>query len=815
MSTRALISARAGVAVFLHGERVESFHLDGPAGLERRWEEIPQIFGDCTDVIVVEDIRKESVSARLELEWAKQRCLSLCLLLLDAESHPESRLLAVPEIEEFLTTPEVASFIRARLFVAPMPENTDLIGAINRAHGHGAARLVAILEEAGAHQDEIARCRASWDAVPAQTFRDEPSKEAVAFALVQAGAFHQLVTTPAERRGTFLVKLLSQPQFQQWRVGLTSWINPISAKNRATNRAVEEEEETRSTRRRPRPSKIQLPAEARLDVVSLQKNAVRKALTTGDLNQARAFCEDLVAHQERSSRPEHIAKSLCDLAQAAKDLGFHELQLEWMKKATDFAPGDGWSLAQLGDAYRCLGQWAQAERAFALALQHGAVSIARNGRAEALKGMGRLEDAFREYDAAVKEFPEDVFARNGRAEVLKGMGRLEDAFREYDATVKEFPQDVVARNGRAEVLKGMGRLEEALREYETIANEFPQDVFARNGRAEVLKGIGHLEDALREYETIANEFPQDVVARNGRAEVLKGMGRLQEALREYDATVKEFPQDVVARTGRAEVLKGMGRLEDALREYDATAKEFPQDVVARNGRAEVLKRMGRLEDAFREYETIAKEFPQDVVARNGRAEVLKGMGRLEDAFREYETIAKEFPQDAFARNGAASVCVLKGEYDSAAKWIGPLVDSGPPNWVGLHIVGMIRLRTGDTAKAVELFERGLRDGPFEDRPFFRSGLAYARLLSREIHQAAEILEGEASVVSKVLQIHIYGDLDQTERARQAYDIVRSNRNPQVIELTAELAARARLESRPRTRSDQWIQEREFELLMAA
>ena len=611
MSTRALISARAGVAVFLHGERVESFHLDGPAGLERRWEEIPQIFGDCTDVIVVEDIRKESVSARLELEWAKQRCLSLCLLLLDAESHPESRLLAVPEIEEFLTTPEVASFIRARLFVAPMPENTDLIGAINRAHGHGAARLVAILEEAGAHQDEIARCRASWDAVPAQTFRDEPSKEAVAFALVQAGAFHQLVTTPAERRGTFLVKLLSQPQFQQWRVGLTSWINPISAKNRATNRAVEEEEETRSTRRRPRPSKIQLPAEARLDVVSLQKNAVRKALTTGDLNQARAFCEDLVAHQERSSRPEHIAKSLCDLAQAAKDLGFHELQLEWMKKATDFAPGDGWSLAQLGDAYRCLGQWAQAERAFALALQHGAVSIARNGRAEALKGMGRLEDAFREYDAAVKEFPEDVFARNGRAEVLKGMGRLEDAF------------------------------------------------------------------------------------------------------------------------------------------------------------------------------------------------------------REYETIAKEFPQDAFARNGAASVCVLKGEYDSAAKWIGPLVDSGPPNWVGLHIVGMIRLRTGDTAKAVELFERGLRDGPFEDRPFFRSGLAYARLLSREIHQAAEILEGEASVVSKVLQIHIYGDLDQTERARQAYDIVRSNRNPQVIELTAELAARARLESRPRTRSDQWIQEREFELLMAA
>jgi hypothetical protein len=86
MSGKALISAQAGVAVLLHGGRVQSFHLDGPVGLDRSREEIPQIFGDCSDVVVVEGIGPESVSARLELEWAKQRCLSLCLLLLDIES---------------------------------------------------------------------------------------------------------------------------------------------------------------------------------------------------------------------------------------------------------------------------------------------------------------------------------------------------------------------------------------------------------------------------------------------------------------------------------------------------------------------------------------------------------------------------------------------------------------------------------------------------------------------------------------------------------------------------------------------------------
>ena len=137
------------------------------------------------------------------------------------------------------------------------------------------------------------------------------------------------------------------------------------------------------------------------------------------------------------------------------------------------------------------------------------------------------------------------------------------------------------------------------------------------------------------------------------------------------------------------------------------------------------------------------------------------------------------------------------------------------DWLRATDPDLLWASVGDTAEAIALFERGLGHGPFEDRPFFRSGLAYARLVSRELQQAAQIIEGEASVVSRVLQIHIYGDLGQTERARQVYEVVRSNRNPRVIELTAELVARARLDSRSRTRSDQWVYEREFELLLAA
>jgi len=259
----------------------------------------------------------------------------------------------------------------------------------------------------------------------------------------------------------------------------------------------------------------------------------------------------------------------------------------------------------------------------------------------------------------------------------------------------------------------------------------------------------------------------------------------------------------------------MGRLDDALREYQSTVKDFAQDVVARNGLAEILKRTGCLGDALREYQSTVKDFPQNVVARNGLAEVLKTMGRLDDALREYQSTVKDFPHDIVARNGAASVCVLMSDYEAAREWIGSSTESAPMNWVGLHILGMIHLRTGRLPEAVALFERGVRDGPFENRCFSRSALAYTRLLARQPDRAAEALQDDPSVVSRVLQMHIYGELHAEDKVRQAYDQVRSNRNPRVIELTAELVSRARLTSHSPAHPDQWVFDREFELLLAA
>jgi len=228
MTCRTLISGRSGVAVHFDGERVLSFHLDGPQGLERGPNEVPRLFADSADVIAISGLSPGDIPARLELEWRKQQALVLCLLLLDRESNAEARLLAIPDIEESLAEPEILRFLRSRLFAAPLPCNADLIGSINRAHGLKASHVAALLQDIDRHQIEISRCRAAWDAV---AFHDERQKEGVAFELVNAGAFHAMSTAKPGQRGAVLTRFLALPEIRAFNGGqscLTAWANAVS-----------------------------------------------------------------------------------------------------------------------------------------------------------------------------------------------------------------------------------------------------------------------------------------------------------------------------------------------------------------------------------------------------------------------------------------------------------------------------------------------------------------------------------------------------------------------------------------------------------
>jgi tetratricopeptide (TPR) repeat protein len=786
---RALVSGQAGLAVLIEKDDVYSVHIAAPDPVPRSAADIPYLLADVNDVVEIPEATPQKAAVALDLSWRQDRALHLILILLDREADDDTRRIAAECLEEFACDPAVADFVCNRLYSGPLPDSADMVGALLLAESMDAKRLNQFLEDLGEFQPEIRRRREEWDALRPELFGGPQAKLEFGYVAVTSGTLRRLVQSDPQQVNSVLVDALADPQFRclmRSREVLTSWIKPVRTKRGAIRTSEKDDEDERGhSRRRRATSEAEKPkrSHAVFENVNKQKEAIKRAIFERRHDRVEKYVGDLIDYQLRHSESEDIARSLCDLATYAKGLGAHAVQLELATRATAILPTDGWSQAQLADAYLCVGRFDDAFAAYGAAEICGEVAVARNGRAEVLKGMGRLEEALREYEATVREFPHDVFARNGRAGVLKGMGRLEEALQEYEATVGEFPGNVVARSGRAEVLKGMGRLEEALQEYEAAVRDFPEDAVARNGRAEVLKGMGRLEEALREYQATVREFPHDVFGRTGRAEVLKGMGRLEEALQEYEATVGEFPHNVVARTGRAEALKGMGRLEEALRECDATVREFPHDVFA----------------------------------RNGRAEVLKGMGRLEEALREYEGIRARFPSDKYSQVGMAAVLVLLGRYDEALRLVAVQTPRTLNEWVGQHIRGMVSLKKGDLVAAIQIFERGLHESPWHVTwSYFRRALAVARLSRSEFSAAVDALGDEHAPVSEVLRGHAFGGLGQTEEAKTALDRAKGYELPVLVEVRGELVLRYVVrESKTSIRSDDWLFERECELVLAA
>jgi tetratricopeptide (TPR) repeat protein len=195
-----------------------------------------------------------------------------------------------------------------------------------------------------------------------------------------------------------------------------------------------------------------------------------------------------------------------------------------------------------------------------------------------------------------------VVAKTGRAEVLKALGRLSEALAAYDAVSAEHPEDVVAKTGRAEVLKALGRLSEALAAYDAVSAEHPENVVARRGRAEVLKAFGKLDDALAAYDAVIAEHPEDVVARRGRAEVLKALGKLDDALAAYDAVIAEHPEDLIARNGRSSVLIALHRYDEAIAALPDKDINSIEDWIGYHIRGMAFLRMGRVDEALKVFE---------------------------------------------------------------------------------------------------------------------------------------------------------------------------------------------------------------------
>ncbi|HEY0324191.1 MAG TPA: tetratricopeptide repeat protein [Pyrinomonadaceae bacterium] len=709
----AVISGRAGRALLLDGKSLQSFDTDDPSKLvPRRQSDLPYLFGETQDLRIIENINLESARQELNHECNCNWSLDLTLISLDAELPDEIRAEALEGLDELLFDGRVAERLENILYARPLPEDADLAGALKLCdwgHQQNAFALLQIFQE---QQSLISEVSAAWDAIPTKIFGGYEQQTEFQHVAVREGLFRTLVTRDTQSTvAAFLLKAglnNSIKQLPNYRQVLQQWVTPFRQQSVTPKvvHEVAEEFETETSQRRRHGRRVGINRRAILGEVNKKKAIITEVIQRRDMERVRELVDELVNYQLSSSESEHAAKSLCDLAMLAKELGMFPLQLELTERSINVAPGDGWSWTQYGDALLNMQRLDKALKAYQQAEAFGAGVVAKNGRAEVLKSMGKLDDALAAYNVAITEHPENDVSKRGRAEVLKAIGELNEALNAYNEIILEHPEDVIAKNGRAEVLKTMGKLDDALAAFDEIILEHPENIVAKTGRAEVFKTMGKLDDALAAYNVAITEHPENVIAKNGRAEVLKTMGKLDDALAAFDEIILEHPEDVIAKNGRAEVLKTMGKLDDALAAYNVAITEHPENDVSKRGRSCVLAALGRYDEALRFLPDKSPVALEDWIGYHIRGMILLRIGKVREAIRIFNEGVQNDPSPSSKEyfRSALAVAWLRGsDYKKAVQALeevkSPLLQA-PANVLRLHAFGA----QGDLQRATVAYD---------------------------------------------------------------------------------------------------------------
>jgi tetratricopeptide (TPR) repeat protein len=755
---KALISGQAGVAILLEGSAVYSIDIDSTDDLVRREHaDIRLLVGEAQDAYWLRGKTQDEVVAELGVAWRRDRSLQLFLMALDPEEDDEFRAEAAECLDDLLSGERDREQLASVMYSSPLPnpEAAEEALAFGRPGGPVAKFLRRLIDA----QPAIKRWCAAWDAVPVVFCGGPEEKRLLRLRAVRAGAFRVFVEEQG-RGDAGLLRLFITDEFKgntHGRKVLQAWA--ASFRKRITNAEFSAEPpedliESGGLRKVRRRKKLEQPIHRVFTGVNVQKDEIKRLLQEGKRDTALRYTRELIDWQRTNSESEHISKSLCDLAQHCKMLGDYSLHLELSRWAVKEKPDDSWAYAQMGDAYRLIGDYEASVEAYELSGRYGDERVAMCGRAEILKDHGQVEEALEVFEACVARFPDEPVARCGRAAALASVGRFVEAEKAYREVIDEFPDNVVAETGLAHVLGEMGRYDEAMKLFDVLIHTRPHEDVPHCARAELLRDTGRLEEALQAFQAVIKRMPLSTYAHNGRARVLKDMGRLDDALVAYTEVISKFERHPFAHFGRADTLKKLGRLDDSAGAYRALLARMPRNSMAKNGLASVLAAQGLFEEALNQLPDVAPAAYGEWMGYHLRGVIYLAQGRVQETVSHLETGLKTLPWLTLRHSFHTSLATAK-----------------------------VRQRAFESAAAL----------------------------------VTGIPKGSLWAAAKLIEVHAYGMLDQGDRVNAAYQQLKAGCPPQLRNFREALARRfvTKVDSF-RWQDENWLYKQEcFSLFLAA
>jgi tetratricopeptide (TPR) repeat protein len=256
--------------------------------------------------------------------------------------------------------------------------------------------------------------------------------------------------------------------------------------------------------------------------------------------------------------------------------------------------------------------------------------------ANALRDLGRAEEALDHYDRAVLHKADFAHAWCNRGVVLQGLGRGEAALASYDRAIEFDPTDAISLVNRGALLQSLARWSAALDSYDralTQQRSLPQAWFHRGN---VLRELGRLDDAAQSHREALALQPDHPEAHYNLGVLLEKTGQLRAALSHYDRAADLNPGLHQAHFNRAGVLRALKDLPASLAAYDRAIAVKGDYAEAFSNRGVALQELGRWAEALASYDRAVDLRPDDASGHFNRGTLFAAQRRWEAALAAYD-----------------------------------------------------------------------------------------------------------------------------------------------------------------------------------
>jgi tetratricopeptide (TPR) repeat protein len=317
-------------------------------------------------------------------------------------------------------------------------------------------------------------------------------------------------------------------------------------------------------------------------------------------------------------------------------------------------PANAGAHASLGAALAEAGRMAEAVREdeMALRLSPGLLTT-RNNLGTALIAVGRVDEAIQLLEESLRQEPDNAQAHLNMGVALDILKRASEARPHYEAAVRRKPNFAEAHNNLGDALSRAGRNAEGIAHLQEALRLKPGFVGAHYNLAAALVRAGRLAEAQAQFEAGLKLKPADAEAHANWGSALLATGHPAEAMVQFESALRLQPESAANHYNYGSVLATAGRLDEAVRQFEAALRLNPAYVDAHNNLGNALTLLRREAEALPHYEAALRLDPEHASAHNNLGLALARLGRLPEAAAQFAEALRLAPDYQEAQNNLA------------------------------------------------------------------------------------------------------------------------------------------------------------------